>query len=453
MVLALVAIVPLALAGAVLLAIGLRGRLVSTHPHCRACGFDLAGLPPDPGEPRCPECGQPLSARRAVAPGRRRRRWVPLAAASACLLLAVGVAGAFAWAAATGYDWNTVKPVWWLELDAASSDPARAVPAGVELAARAINAELTPGQLDRTIEHALSAQASRPGAWAPELGDMFETLHMKGMISDETYGRYAAQGSVFEVLVRDRVPEDRCQAVWFVARGGTLSPGSAPYASAEIVAETIDGVPTPPGRFAIHALSAEISTTGSTRTSTELDPPLPPGEHRVVWTIDVKILPPGVRPWTPDADKTPLYTDRRELSAALHVLPVGEETVRFAAATPAQDAAMRAAFSEVTLAKRRGQIEYSLRYTGPRPFDAAMQIRLTVAGVELEPRDVVLLAGTGNGTTISMVELPPELADADRADVALVGSLDAAYDAPVTSEVWDGAVRFEGVPIEPETDP
>jgi hypothetical protein len=59
------------LAGLVLVALGVRGRRVGDHPHCRACGFDLFGRPES--STLCSECGTDLNARRSVVVGVRRR--------------------------------------------------------------------------------------------------------------------------------------------------------------------------------------------------------------------------------------------------------------------------------------------------------------------------------------------------------------------------------------------
>src|SRR6476660_1221047 len=95
MLLLLLILVPL---GTFFLVRGLRGRVVSDHPFCRACGFDLFGLPAQSS--RCSECGASLDPPRAVRQGRRERRWpliligsVPLTLL-ACLLIGLAIATA-----------------------------------------------------------------------------------------------------------------------------------------------------------------------------------------------------------------------------------------------------------------------------------------------------------------------------------------------------------------------
>lgn len=71
--------------GGVLIGAGLAGRRVGWSPRCRACGFDVRGVPEEAGI--CPECGADLRARRGVQFGVRSRRW-GMAAVGAVLVLA-----------------------------------------------------------------------------------------------------------------------------------------------------------------------------------------------------------------------------------------------------------------------------------------------------------------------------------------------------------------------------
>jgi ankyrin repeat protein len=69
--------------------VGLRGRSVDNHPHCRKCGYDLYGRPA--GGVVCPECGSDLKQPGAVRSGQRRRQPGFVVAAVACVMLAYGL--------------------------------------------------------------------------------------------------------------------------------------------------------------------------------------------------------------------------------------------------------------------------------------------------------------------------------------------------------------------------
>ncbi len=62
-----------AVAGGVLLGVGLAGVRAGWSPRCRRCKFDLRGVAE--GAAVCPECGASLSRRSAVVYGARSRRW------------------------------------------------------------------------------------------------------------------------------------------------------------------------------------------------------------------------------------------------------------------------------------------------------------------------------------------------------------------------------------------
>ena len=117
-----IVVLSVAAVGVVLLVLGLRGRRLNAHPHCRRCGFDLIGVT---HRGRCPECGADLATPRAIRSGARRRRALPVTVGGV-LLLAAGLAGgALLWSAATNFNWNVVKPDWLLVLQAPSALAAR----------------------------------------------------------------------------------------------------------------------------------------------------------------------------------------------------------------------------------------------------------------------------------------------------------------------------------------
>ena len=80
----------LALAAVALLWVGVRGRALDDHPHCRTCGYDVFGLVPGGGGV-CPECGANLRRRGAVRFGVRQRRRGLILLAVVCGLGAFGL--------------------------------------------------------------------------------------------------------------------------------------------------------------------------------------------------------------------------------------------------------------------------------------------------------------------------------------------------------------------------
>src|SRR5687768_12730172 len=119
--------------GAILLVVGLVGRRVGDHPHCRRCGFDLFG---SPGAAVCGECGGDLKGRRAVRVGQRRKRGGTLAAGLLLLAPAALLASVIAWGTMRDVKWVEYAPAWWLVRDIRSDDAERYGPALDELLAR-----------------------------------------------------------------------------------------------------------------------------------------------------------------------------------------------------------------------------------------------------------------------------------------------------------------------------
>src|SRR5215207_5998107 len=70
--------VAFAIAGVVMIALGIRGRPVFGLPRCAKCGYDLRNVPfasvADGAEMKCPECGQTLADPAAVTFGKWQRQ-------------------------------------------------------------------------------------------------------------------------------------------------------------------------------------------------------------------------------------------------------------------------------------------------------------------------------------------------------------------------------------------
>lgn len=80
----------LLMGGAVLLAVGFVGRVELADPHCRKCKYSLRGQLMSGAAPEaCPECGAPLSDRRAVRFGTRKRGVALMVVGAAMLVLPV----------------------------------------------------------------------------------------------------------------------------------------------------------------------------------------------------------------------------------------------------------------------------------------------------------------------------------------------------------------------------
>jgi len=109
-VLAVLLAILMMLTGLVMLVVGLRGKKVDDHPHCRRCRFDLNHRWPD--TTTCPECGHTHTKRRPRQ-GMRQREPRRVVCAMPVLTIALAMLLAFA-GGNLGVNLNKYKPLGWL---------------------------------------------------------------------------------------------------------------------------------------------------------------------------------------------------------------------------------------------------------------------------------------------------------------------------------------------------
>jgi hypothetical protein len=171
-----------------MLVAGVRGRKISDHPRCVKCSFDLHGV--YPGVEACPECGTDVTRNEAVARGIRQRCPGLIAGGSVVLLLALALGSAGLAAGLTGFDWNTIKPVWWLVRDAESANPIASAEAIAELADRIEADELHDTALRKVLDAALDHQGDTSQPWQPMWGRVFVLATSNGLFTAEEKGRF-----------------------------------------------------------------------------------------------------------------------------------------------------------------------------------------------------------------------------------------------------------------------
>lgn len=201
-----IVIVAIFVFGAVSLALGLRGRRINDHPICRSCRFDLIGVyAPDDSttEARCPECGRNLNTKRAVRIGARRKRPFALASGAFFLLLAVAIGGAWGWGRASRFNWNTIKPTWWLMTEATGPDATTAQAALTELLARAGDDDLSNERLMTLATTGLDSLREKPAVWVVGYGDALELAWSRGLLSEEQVKSYARHALVLRISADD----------------------------------------------------------------------------------------------------------------------------------------------------------------------------------------------------------------------------------------------------------
>jgi hypothetical protein len=151
---------------------------------CRACRYPVHEV-----KPLCSECGQDLSGRGLRLSLPRRR---PGLIILGVLMFLVGAGGISAdrIAASYNFDWNTIKPVWWLELEAEGGPAGDSDRARVELLKRYQAGDLTTTQSASCSAAALDRFNTRADWISGSDAALVETAWVDGLLGDEALQAY-----------------------------------------------------------------------------------------------------------------------------------------------------------------------------------------------------------------------------------------------------------------------
>ena len=439
----LVLLALLGLAGIVLLALGLRGRRVGDHPHCRRCGFDLIARPA--GSMKCPECGSDLTRPHSTQTGLKRRRPVPLLAGAVMMLLSASILGVAGYAASRQANFNPYKPVWLLTRELGSADPSTREAAIAEIRSRISAGKISDAQLNALTSRALALQADTTRPWVSAWGDLVEQARKSGKLSDVDWQRYARQAVSPRIEVRPDVRRGDPFPCWIVkgpARVGNNS-GLVLKLRNEDVKVEITGVrlpDAPPGSSS----ASSLGPSGTSKSSHAIDLPqvvdrLKDGAQTLRLWGEVTIR----ESWEGPA----LVTVPFDTSANWTLHPAGKPTV-----TVVRDESLRAA---ITAALRIEQTQ--LRARTPPSLDVTVTVRNNPVGVAFD-----LFARQGdkswklgsfacprktNGSSWSLGREVRGWRAGAPTDILLKPSMSAAVSATDTVEMWDGEVVIKGVKV------
>lgn len=189
------------LLGTGLLVLGLHGRRVDNHPHCRRCGYDLDGL--YPGSALCPECDCSLAMARSVRHGGRVRRRGFVTTAAVLLLISGLSLGLGVAKQASSPAFYAVLPDFLL-VQSLHEKPARD-----EVLVRLRAGTLGGYSTGVAVDWALAMQGRPKEPWDPAYGEIIEEAWAAGLATPAQLDRYAGQASKPELLVRPSVQRGR----------------------------------------------------------------------------------------------------------------------------------------------------------------------------------------------------------------------------------------------------
>lgn len=430
--------------GLALLALGLRGRRIDDHALCRKCNFDLTGLS---ASGRCPECGSDLSTPHSTRTGNRRRRRAALIPGLLLTLAALGLGGALGWAKASAFNWNTIKPEWWLASDAHNAATSISDAALAEFASRLSAGKLSAPRATSLANEALSRHADPDSAWSQGWAEYLELASFKNLLSDSQLAAYVRAIPILTMSGRPNAVQGQRWFLQLHVRANRVAVQTRFILARRLLAFSIDGVAqkdTPPGT-SLTALS------GSGSSGIALPISATPGPHTITarWSLTVQ---EGYTQTT-----TPLASWEQEFSIPLDILPPGTSTV-----TLLHDDTARPAIERCITTRRNsvsGTAGAALTVMGdiyfesppiPMAFDVFWRYPDGAAPDGL--REVLLSTITttaGGGTFGNMYQgtLPPGFA-ADHVDIILRPSPAAAAETETLTQIWDGEITLRQVPVQ-----
>ncbi|MFK7759295.1 MAG: hypothetical protein AB8C13_05040 [Phycisphaerales bacterium] len=196
-----------AVAGVILLRIGIQGKRVSTSPHCRSCKFDLGGL--DLSNPtNCPECGGGVSdSSKTVRDGLYKKRpWIILLA---MMFLLVSV---------TGFAWPKLSKLPSIQsVDVYDYFPesllVRLATTGDENALQTIHDRLIPNKvsdkaLQSLIDHTFKLRADLSIPWDERWGDVLLYGMHSNLLEDSEIQQIAESSFTHELIAHSVIGPD-----------------------------------------------------------------------------------------------------------------------------------------------------------------------------------------------------------------------------------------------------
>ena len=420
------------LAGATLLAVGLRGPRINDHPVCRGCRFDLSGSPQPLG--LCPECGADLSQPSRVRTGQRRRRPGLAGIGAVTAALAILAGAGIGWGIAKGTNWNAHKPVALLLFEARAGTAEEAEAAISELMDRRIAGNLRDrASMQQFVETILERQADERMPWGGAWEDALALAAEEGLLGEAELESVKRHALSLEVEFEPMLSEGDTFLLWMNLeswRGWSVLP---PYLLFEGHRAIING----------REFEAPFHRS-LTNNRYKFSMPLPMGgagrnelvvEWRYAFVEDWR-QPPEASQWLPLQRSGTYEVFAR--AGREHIKLIPDEGKR-----EELQSSIRAYDASATPIDDKAILQFYLSIESP-PVNVAFEVFVRQGDSEWKAGLLVGLAhlqsSTSAGTTIVGLQPGP-------VDVVLRASKEALRPVTVIDDAWDGEIVIENLPV------
>jgi hypothetical protein len=436
----LIALVLCAVAGVLLLVVGLRGRRVDDHPLCRKCRFNLRGAPAS--SDRCPECGHDIRGPRGTVVGHHVKRRLPLVAGLLLIVLSLTPMGVVGVVAARGIDWRTKVPTWYVLLEARGTIPGWREAAAMELYGREVASKLTETQKDAFAETLVMLHGDPSVQWQSFWGDFLAQRIVDDKLPQESRERFLNNllGRV-SVKMRNTIRQGGPVAIHIrfdFHQRGILSfsiPLVADFSTQERQL-LVDGKPQPP-LTAFTTSSFRFNSGGAMHIQDSSDcwKTLAPGTYRVEWSLPLHVMvQPAGQP------SREVFMPALKVSQDVTILPSDQtdvKRIRSESLRPTFEAALE--LQKITLGKGNSMTMLSIGWKQPLPVAVSYKVFVRQNGNEHYIYSLSHAANLPAGQHGYGVSRDDHLV-AGPADVIFRPDEEAARTTPDIFEIWDGEI-------------
>lgn len=452
------------LAGLALLTLGLRGRPVNDHPHCRRCTFDLSGLT---NAGTCPECGAPLAGPRAIRIGTRSRAPRLLILGTMFTLVSALPLIAYVVMESAITNFNPYKPWWMLRSDLAGPSPAASDAAAKELLARlqpplssspaaAPAVPPVPNWLPAILDSLLDLHADRSRPWSADDDALFVKAVALGAVSPAQFARYGRNAVAVTLDTRKVLSTIGGLVFRINEKRDRYGSAGLPVSIASHLAIALDGTRLSDPALDRWNLSWPSPGGGTGSSNQPIPTTLTPGVHVIEATLDLAALTTDQHA-AANADTKTFTSGPSKVSArwtqsyriSVEVCPDDHPVIGLLH-DPDLEPIVRKAITIQSLSRSiSGTSDYlnaSILFDQLRT-PLGYRILLRTGNREFFFATINQPVTSGSSSWGLGAQTPTDWPAVDRVDVIFRPDPAAAYQNPDIQEIWDGELIFKDIPI------